>query len=177
MNICVFCGSSSGHNPVFATTAKELGHLIAANHHHLVYGGGNVGLMGIVADAVLEKGGHVTGVIPQFLMDKEVGHSGLTSLEIVTSMHERKKRMADLSDAFVAIPGGWGTLEELAEILTWKQLGLITQPVAILNTHGFYNPLIEQMQQMVNAGFLSAENYKLLKISSTPQELLEIIIP
>src|SRR5690606_34030254 len=98
--------------------------------------------------------------------------SSLTSLEVVASMHERKKRMADLSDAFVAIPGGWGTLEELAEILTWKQLGLITQPVAILNTNGFYNPLIEQMQQMVNAGFLSAENYKLLKITTTPQELL-----
>lgn len=177
MNICVFCGSSSGHNPVFASAAKELGHLIATNHHSLVYGGGNVGLMGIVADAVLEKGGHVTGVIPQFLMDKEVGHTTLTSLEIVTSMHERKKRMADLSDAFVALPGGWGTLEELAEILTWKQLGLITQPVFILNTDGFYNSLIAQMQQMVTAGFLSEENYKLLKISSNPQELLESIIP
>lgn len=177
MNICVFCGSSSGHNPVFASTAKELGHLIATHHHNLVYGGGNVGLMGIVADAVLDKGGHVTGVIPQFLMDKEVGHTTLTSLEIVTSMHERKKRMADLSDAFVALPGGWGTLEELAEILTWKQLGLIAQPVFILNTDGFYNPLIAQMQQMVTAGFLSAENFKLLKISSNPQELLESIIP
>jgi uncharacterized protein (TIGR00730 family) len=177
MNICVFCGSSSGHDTVFATTARELGHLLATHHHSLVYGGGNVGLMGIVADAVLEKGGSVTGVIPQFLMDKEVGHTNLTSLEIVSSMHERKKRMADLSDAFVAIPGGWGTLEELAEILTWKQLGLITQPVAILNTNNFYTSLIAQMQQMVSAGFLSAENFKLLKIATTPQELLELIIP
>ncbi len=177
MNICVFCGSSAGHDPVYAHVAKTLGHLMADQNHPLVYGGGNIGLMGIVADAVLEKGGRVTGVIPRFLMDKEVGHTGLTSLEIVNSMHERKKRMADLSDAFVAIPGGWGTLEELAEILTWKQLGLISQPVALLNTNGFYNPLIEQMKQMVNAGFLSENCSLLLKIATTPQELLSMIIP
>ena len=120
MNICVFCGSSTGHNSVYADSARELGHLLASQNHTLVYGGGNIGLMGIVADAVLEKKGRVIGVIPDFLMQKEVGHRGLTELEIVPSMHERKKRMADLSDAFIAMPGGWGTLDETAEILTWK---------------------------------------------------------
>src|SRR5688572_20478818 len=129
MNICVFCGSSMGLNPIYADSARELGELLAAQKHTLIYGGGNIGLMGVVADAVLEKKGEVIGVIPDFLMQKEVGHKGLTKLEIDPSMHERKKRMADLSDAFIAMPGGRGTLDETAEILTWKQLSLIQQPV------------------------------------------------
>src|SRR5882672_9757240 len=145
MNICVFCGSSKGLNPVYANSARELGSLLALQQHTLVYGGGNVGLMGIVADAALEKNGRVVGVIPEFLMQKEVGHRGLTELEVVPSMHERKKRMADLSDAFIAMPGGWGTLDETAEILTWKQLGLIHQPVGLLSVNGFFDALLQQM--------------------------------
>lgn len=177
MKICVFCGSSSGINPVYSRTAKELGAIIAHRNHSLVYGGGNVGLMGIVADAVLEHKGEVIGVIPRFLMDREVGHSGLTSLEIVSSMHERKKRMADLSDAFLAIPGGWGTLEEVAEILTWKQLGLITQPVGLLNINGFFDPLLQQMKHMVREGFLREENFSSIKTSESPAEIISLLIP
>lgn len=177
MNICVFCGSSSGKNPIYASAAKEFGSLLAAGNHTLVYGGGNVGLMGVVADAVLHGNGKVIGVIPKFLMDREVGHTGLTSLEVVASMHERKKRMADLSDAFVAIPGGWGTLEELAEILTWKQLDLITQPVAVLNTNEFFSPLLTQMKSMVSEGFLREENYASFKSFHSPAQLLASLIP
>lgn len=177
MKICVFCGSSSGNNSVYSRTAKELGARIAQGNHSLVYGGGNVGLMGVVADAVLENNGEVIGVIPRFLMDREVGHSGLTSLEIVSSMHERKKRMADLSDAFLAIPGGWGTLEELGEILTWKQLGLISQPVGVLNTNGFFDPLLTQMNHMVQEGFLREENFSSIKTSESPAEILSLLIP
>lgn len=177
MKVCVFCGSSSGNNPIYSHSAKELGFLIANGNHTLIYGGGNVGLMGIVADSVLENKGEVIGVIPKFLMDREVGHTGLTSLEIVTSMHERKKRMADLSDAFLAIPGGWGTLEEIAEILTWKQLGLITQPVGILNINGFFDPLLQQMKLMVDHGFLREENFRSIKTSPSPIEILSLLIP
>lgn len=177
MNICVFCGSSSGNNPIYANAAKELGYLIAKGNHTLIYGGGNIGLMGIIADAVLEGKGEVIGVIPKFLMDREVGHTSLTSLEIVTSMHERKKRMADLSDAFVAIPGGWGTLEEIAEILTWKQLELLTQPVAVLNINRFFDPLLTQMKFMVEEGFLREENFSSIKSSDSPAELLSALIP
>jgi uncharacterized protein (TIGR00730 family) len=133
--------------------------------------------MGIVADAVLQANGKVIGVIPKFLLDREVGHTGLTSLEIVTSMHERKKRMADLSDAFLAIPGGWGTLEEIAEILTWKQLGLITQPVGVLNVNKFFDPLLMQMKSMVDEGFLRKENLLSIKSSDLPAEILSALIP
>lgn len=133
--------------------------------------------MGVIADAALAANGKVIGVIPKFLLDREVGHSGLTSLEIVPSMHERKKRMADLSDAFVAIPGGWGTLEELAEILTWKQLGLIAQPVAVLNINRFFDPLLTQMKSMVAEGFLREENLSSIKSSDSPAKLLAALIP
>jgi uncharacterized protein (TIGR00730 family) len=172
MNICVFCGSSSGFDSVYANSAKELGHLMAEQGHTLVYGGGNIGLMGIIADTVLEKGGNVIGVIPDFLMQREVGHKGLTKLEIVPSMHERKKRMADLSDAFIAMAGGWGTLDETAEILTWKQLGLIHQPLGILNTKGFFDSLISQMKLMVQEGFLKPANLESVKISPSPLDLV-----
>jgi uncharacterized protein (TIGR00730 family) len=177
MNICVFCGSSSGLNPIYADAARELGSQLATQQHTLVYGGGNVGLMGIVADATLENKGRVIGVIPDFLMQKEVGHKGLTELEIVPSMHERKKRMADLSDAFIAMPGGWGTLEETAEILTWKQLGLIQQSVGILNVNGFFDSLLQQMDLMVKEGFLNPLNRQSVKVSSSPNQLLSLLIP
>ena len=141
MNICVFCGSATGVNPVYAEAARELGRLIGKNSHNLVYGGGNIGLMGVLADSVIEHQGEVIGVIPDFLLKQEVGHKGISKLEVVSSMHERKKRMADLAHAFVAMPGGWGTLDELAEILTWRQLGIIQQPIGLLNINGFFGML------------------------------------
>jgi uncharacterized protein (TIGR00730 family) len=141
----------------------------------LVYGGGNIGLMGVVADAVMQGGGDVTGVIPGFLMKKEVGHRGITDLEVVESMHQRKQRMADLADAFVALPGGWGTLEEVAEILTWRQLGLVNQPVFLLNINGFFDPLLDQMRLMVKEGFLSKTNFELLQVENTPEKIISIL--
>lgn len=172
MNLCVFCGSSMGHAPIFQSAAKLLGKTIGKTNHHLVYGGGNVGLMGIVADAVLESGGKVIGVIPEFLLKREVGHHGITQLEVVVSMHERKKRMADLADAFLAMPGGWGTLDELAEILTWKQLGLIHQPVGLLNINNFFDPLLAQMQSMEENGFLKKGQLDYLIVDDSPEALL-----
>lgn len=175
MNVCVFCGSSTGKNPVYADAAKSLGKLLAENSMRLVYGGGNVGLMGIIADSVMEHGGEVIGVIPDFLLKREVGHKGITRLEIVESMHERKKRMADLANAFVALPGGWGTLEEVAEVLTWRQLGLISEPVAILNINSFFNPLIEQLRSMLDEGYLRPDYHQLLRIEDSPENLLRYL--
>ena len=172
MNLCVFCGSSTGSNPIYAEAARDLGKLISKTNSTLVYGGGNIGLMGILADEVLKTYGKVIGVIPDFLVKREVGHRGLTQLEIVSSMHERKKRMADLSDAFIAMPGGWGTLDELAEILTWKQLNLIQTQVGLLNTNSFFDPLIDQMSKMVKEGFLQDVHFKELKIAENPLALL-----
>ena len=161
-NICVFCGSSVGNNPAFTEAAKSLGQQLAANDIQLIYGAGNVGLMGIIAEAVLQNGGKVTGVIPDFLWDKEVGHTGLTEVHVVDSMHIRKQKMASLADGFIAMPGGFGTLEELAEILTWVQLELIKKPVGLLNVNGFYTPLLNQLDHMVQSGFLKAQNRALL---------------
>ncbi len=175
MNICVFCGSSSGTDPIYAKAARELGQLISKSNSSLVYGGGNIGLMGILADEVLASHGKVIGVIPDFLMKREVGHTGITQLEIVGTMHERKKRMAEIADVFLAIPGGWGTLDELAEILTWKQLGLINQPIGLLNVDGFFDPLIAQMKIMVAKGFLGQSSFTSIKISETPQKLLTLL--
>lgn len=172
MNVCIFCGSGTGKDPVFADSTREVGRLIATSGHSLVYGGGNIGLMGIVADSVLSHGGRVIGVIPDFLMKREVGHAGLTELIVVNSMHERKKRMADLTDVFIALPGGWGTLDELAEILTWRQLGLIDQPIGLLNVNSFFSPLISQVSTMSEAGFLHPANLQYLTIESTPIKLL-----
>jgi uncharacterized protein (TIGR00730 family) len=172
MNICVFCGSATGKNPVYAEAARELGRLFGKNSHNLVYGGGNIGLMGILADAVIQHQGEVIGVIPDFLLKREVGHQGISKLEVVPSMHVRKKRMADLAHGFIAMPGGWGTLEELAEILTWRQLGIIHQPIGLLNINGFFNPLLEQMRLMVNEGFLKEGNLDLLHVEATPEKLL-----
>lgn len=172
MNVCVFCGSSLGDSETYRQAAFQTGVLLAKGGHSLIYGGGNVGLMGVLADATLQHGGRVTGIIPDFLLKREVGHRGVTNLEIVSSMHERKKRMADLADVFIALPGGWGTLEELAEILTWRQLRLIAQPVAILNTSGFFDPLLLQMQRMVETGFLQQANLDFLIAEKTPEQLL-----
>jgi uncharacterized protein (TIGR00730 family) len=175
MNICVFCGSSIGSNPIYSSNAQELGKQIALSKSTLVYGGGNVGLMGIIADTVIAHGGEVIGIIPDFLLRREVAHHGITRLEVVDSMHERKKRMADLSDAFIAMPGGWGTLDELAEILTWKQLGLITAPIGLLNINSYFDHLIAQMHTMSNDEFLSASHLQSLLIAQTPNEILTLL--
>lgn len=160
--LCVFCGSSPGNDPVFQQAARELGHLMARNKIELVYGGGSIGLMGILADAVLDHGGKVTGVIPKFLYEKEVGHDGLTKLIIVETMHERKMTMASLADGFLALPGGIGTLEELFEIYTWNQLKLVNHPVALLNVGGYYDHLIEFMEKMQHEGFVREATHKML---------------
>lgn len=172
MNVCVFCGSSTGADAVYANAARETGKRIAQTGHTLIYGGGNVGLMGVLADAALQHGGRVTGVIPDFLLSREVGHRGLTDLIVVQSMHERKKRMADMADLFIALPGGWGTLDELAEILTWRQLGLIDQPIGLLNTGSFFSPLVDQMKVMSDEGFLHPANLQFLVVENSPEKLL-----
>ncbi len=156
-SICVYCGSNAGNKPVYAARAQALGARIAADGLQLVYGGGNVGLMGIVADAVLAHGGEVVGVIPEQLVQWEVAHKGVTRLEVVANMHERKARMFDLADAFVALPGGFGTLDEMFEMLTWRQLGLGKKPCAFLDVDGFYAPLMGMIDRMVEERFLHAE--------------------
>src|ERR1017187_1849398 len=170
--ICVFCGSSSGSRPEYRVAAEELGAELARRSTGLVYGGGNVGLMGVLADAVLKVGGEVIGVIPENLMAREVGHKGLTKLHVVRSMHERKALMADLSDAFVAMPGGFGTLEEFCEIVTWAQLGLHAKPCGILNVLGYYSPLLAMLDHAVEERFLKPENRALVLARESPVELL-----
>ena len=155
--ICVYCGSNAGANPAYAAKAAALGKQLAEQGLVLVYGGGNVGLMGIVADAVLEHGGEVIGVIPQQLVDWEVAHRGVTRLEVVDSMHTRKQRMFELSDGFIALPGGFGTLDEMFEMLTWRQLGLGKKPCAFLDVQGFWQPLMTMLDTMVRERFLHAD--------------------
>ncbi len=172
-NICVFCGSSAGGQSVYAQTAQAVGWLLCRRGIELVYGGGNVGLMGVLADACLARGGRVIGVIPQALVDKEVAHSGLTELRVVSSMHERKANMADLSDAFMALPGGYGTWEELFEMLTWSQLGIHRKPCGLLNVNGYYDPLLELADKAVSEGFLREFNRDLLLSDDDPERLLD----
>ena len=155
--ICIYCGSNTGTNPAYAAQARALGQRLAADGITLVYGGGNVGLMGIVADAVLAGGGEAIGVIPQQLVDWEVAHKGVTRLEVVDSMHTRKARMFELSDGFIALPGGFGTLDEMFEMLTWRQLGLGKKPCAFLDVSGFWQPLMTMLDTMVRERFLHAE--------------------
>jgi uncharacterized protein (TIGR00730 family) len=171
-SICVYCGSSSGVSPRYAEQARAMGAALAGRGIALVYGGGKVGLMGAIADEVLRCGGQVTGVIPQALMDKEVGHQGLTQLHVVKNMHERKAMMADLSDGFIAMPGGVGTLEELFEVFTWAQLRFHDKPIGILNTDGYYDALLGFVSHMVEQGFVRAEQAKLLMSAPDPQALL-----
>lgn len=170
--ICVFSGSSAGISGAYESAARTLGKQLAQGGIDLVYGGAAVGLMGAVADAALAEGGHVTGVIPQALVDKEVAHPGLTELRIVNSMHERKAMMADLSDGFVAMPGGIGTLEELFEVWTWAQLGSHTKPCALLNILGFYDRLLEFLDQVVGQGFLKTVHRGMLLVEEDPTVLL-----
>lgn len=156
-SLCVYCGSNSGSKPIYTERAMALGSRMAKDGIALVYGGGNVGLMGTVADAVLEAGGEAIGVIPEQLVNWEVAHRGLTKLEIVGSMHERKARMFDLADGFVALPGGFGTLDEMFEMLTWRQLGIGNKPCAFLDIDGFYTPLMSMLDRMVEERFLHAD--------------------
>lgn len=172
-SICVYCGSSAGAAPLYAEAARALASEMVSDNIALVYGGGNVGLMGIIADEVLRLGGEATGVIPRALLDKEVGHLGLTRLHIVKDMHERKAMMADLSDGFIAMPGGIGTLEELFEVFTWSQLGLHDKPIGLLNVDGFYDGLINFMQHIVAERFLRPEQAALLLTEATPAALVE----
>ena len=173
--VCVFCGSRLGNDTIYKEATTHFGQLMVANQFELVYGAGKVGLMGTVADAVLEAGGKAHGYIPYFLSDKEVAHKGLTSLVEVDTMHERKKLMADYADAFVALPGGMGTMDELCEIITWAQLKLHTKPVILLNVNGYYDALITLMKSMVKEGFLNANDRELLLIATTPEEVIEYL--
>ena len=171
--ICVFCGSSSGARPVYQQAAQTVGQLLCRRGIELVYGGGRVGLMGIVANACLNEGGRVIGVIPQALADKEVAHTGLTELRIVTSMHERKSLMADLSDAFMALPGGFGTWEEFFEVLTWAQLGIHRKACGVLNVGGYYDPLLQMADRALSEGFVREMHRDLLLSDADPEQLLD----
>jgi uncharacterized protein (TIGR00730 family) len=172
-SVCVFCGSSPGARPAYAAMARALGRELAARAVRLVYGGGRVGLMGVVADAALAAGGEVVGVIPQHLMEREVGHAGLTDLRVTSSMHERKALMAELADGFVALPGGFGTLEELAETLTWSQLGLQAKPFGLLDVEGFYEPLLSFLDHTVAERFVAPEHRALVLSAGDPADLLD----
>jgi uncharacterized protein (TIGR00730 family) len=173
--ICVFCGSSAGSRSDYRIAAEELGTELARRNIGLVYGGGNVGLMGVLADAVLKAGGEAVGVIPENLMEREVGHNGLTKLHVVRSMHERKALMADLSDAFIALPGGFGTFEEFCEIVTWAQLGLHAKPCGILNVQGYYSPLLAMFDHAVQERFLKPENRELVLARDSVSGLLQAL--
>lgn len=170
--IAIFCGSNVGDNPIYIQAAKAMGKALVDQQIELVYGAGNVGLMGIIADEVLKHGGQVIGVIPQKLVEMEVAHHGITRLEIVDTMHERKALMAELSDAFIAMPGGIGTLEEIIEVFTWTQLGYHQKPCALLNTNGYYDALINFLDNMVTSQFLKPYHRESLLIGTTPSQLL-----
>jgi uncharacterized protein (TIGR00730 family) len=172
-SVCVYCGSSPGAQPAYADAARGFGRALAEAGLRLVYGGGKVGLMGIVADEVLKAGGEAIGVIPELLLSKEVGHTGLTALHVVKDMHERKKMMADLSDAFVALPGGVGTYEELFEVYTWAQLGYHHKAVGVLNVAQYFDPLRTMLEHTVSAGFMRREYLDLLQIADSTPALLD----
>ena len=175
MRVCVFCGSSVGARPAYALAAKKLGELMARRGIGLVFGGGCVGLMGTIADAILANHGEAIGVIPEGLMQREIGHRGVTRLHVVATMHERKALMADLSDGFIALPGGYGTLEEFAEILTWSQLGIQIKPCALLNTQGYWDGLLKFLDHAVTEDFVRPENRELIVVGTTPEEVLDKI--
>jgi uncharacterized protein (TIGR00730 family) len=171
--VCVFCGSSPGANPAYRDAARRVGRELARRGLALVYGGGNVGLMGVLADAALDAGGHVIGVIPDALMAKEVGHRGLPDLRIVGSMHERKALMAELTDGFIALPGGVGTFEEFFEIVTWAQLGLHAKPCALLNVNGFFDPLLRLLDHAVEERFVKPEHRAIIVVEPDIAPLLD----
>ncbi len=171
-SICVYCASSIGNNPIYGETAYELGQTLAEYGIELIYGGAKVGLMGKVADGAISKKGKVTGIIPEFLQTKEIAHETLFELITVKTMHERKALMQEKSDGFIALPGGFGTMEELFEILTWGQLDLHRKPIGILNVNGYYDALVQLIESMISAGLLKEEYIKLLLISDSIEDLL-----
>jgi uncharacterized protein (TIGR00730 family) len=172
--LCVYCGSSIGSGLTYIEAAKELAELLVANGTDLVYGGSHRGIMGVIADTVLDSGGKAIGVIPQALVDKEVAHSGLSKLHVVKSMHERKSLMAVLSDGFVAMPGGYGTLEEIIEVLTWGQLQFHNKPCGLLNIGGYFDHLLQYLDHATREGFLRPEHREMLLVAATPAELLDL---
>ncbi|HET9643503.1 MAG TPA: TIGR00730 family Rossman fold protein [Burkholderiaceae bacterium] len=172
-SICVYCGSRHGARACYTSSAREIGRLVGERGWRLVYGGGKVGLMGEVADSALASGAEVVGVIPDSLMRREVGHAGLTELHVVPSMHQRKHMMAERADAFIALPGGIGTFEELFEVWTWAQLGYHDQPIGLLNIEGYYDRLLQFLQHTVDEGFLAAQQFERLRVDSDPTRLLD----
>ncbi|TSD67013.1 TIGR00730 family Rossman fold protein [Inquilinus sp. KBS0705] len=174
-SICIFCGANYNGDPALKEAINQLAQVMVSRGIALVYGGGKVGVMGLIADAVLSKGGRAIGVIPKFLIDKEVGHNGLTELHVVDNMHQRKQMMNDLSDAIIMLPGGLGTLEEFFEVLTWLQLGLHNHPVGVLNVGGFYDLLLQQLDVMVQQRYLKPANRELVLTSANPIELINLM--
>jgi uncharacterized protein (TIGR00730 family) len=172
-SIVVYCASSMGVDSVYQQAAQETGKALASRQIRLIYGGGNGGLMGVVADAVLQNGGEVTGIIPNFLAELEVAHQNLTEIEFVDTMHERKARMVSLSDGVITLPGGYGTLDELFEILAWRQLKIFHGPIGLLNVNGFYDALLAHADRMTTEGFLKPENRALIVVANTVEELLD----
>ncbi|SHH06710.1 TIGR00730 family Rossman fold protein [Massilia sp. CF038] len=174
-SIAVYCGANAGADEVYAEAARAMGRALADHGIRLVYGGGNVGLMGTIADAVLAAGGQVTGVIPQQLVDRELAHPGLTELFVVRDMHERKALMAQRADGFIAMPGGMGTLEELFEMLTWSQLGIHSKPVGLLNVGGFYDQLVGFLGHAAHEGFIKPQHAGLMKVAADPHTLIQLL--
>lgn len=175
MHIAIYCGSNSGEDPTFARDATVLAETIAAHGHDVVYGGGNIGLMGIVADTVLAAGGEVIGVMPSHLTQREIAHTGITELYETASMHERKAKMIELADAFIALPGGVGTLEELSEVLSWARIGLHSKPMAVLDTLGYYRPLLSFLDSMVTHGFITQHERALVFAEEDPRRVVHRI--
>ena len=174
--VCVFCGSKVGHISLYRDAAQALGKLLVERGLGLVYGGGSVGLMGVIADAVLAAGGEVIGVIPEMLATKELLHTGVQQMHRMASMHARKAKMAELSDAFIAMPGGYGTFEELLEMITWSQLGIHRKPVGLLNVAGYYNPLVQFVDHAIAEGFIKAKHRELIVVADEPGALLDVIL-
>ncbi|WP_291592602.1 LOG family protein [Bacteroides sp.] len=174
-SVCVYSASSTKIDPVYFQAAEELGRLLAEHHIRLINGAGSIGLMCSVADAVLKNGGEVTGVIPHFMVEQNWHHTGLTELIEVESMHERKQKMANLSDGIIALPGGCGTLEELLEIITWKQLGLYLNPIIILNVNGFFDPLLEMLEKAIEENFMRQQHGDIWKVARTPDEAVKLL--
>jgi uncharacterized protein (TIGR00730 family) len=174
-SICVFCGANFNGDPMLTEAIDQLAQVMVSRNMALVFGGGRVGVMGMIADAILQRGGKAIGVIPEFLMNKEVGHTGLTELHLVQNMHQRKQMMNDLCDGIMMLPGGFGTLEEFFEVLTWLQLGLHQKPIGVLNVNGFYDFLLKQMDVMVEQRFLKPLNRELVLTSANPIELVNLM--
>lgn len=173
--ICVFCGSQAGTNGLYQQAAAALGQLLAQRRYGLVYGGGHVGLMGVIADAVLQAGGEVIGVIPEAMVARELAHTGVTRMHVVSSMHDRKARMAELADGFIAMPGGYGTFEELFEIITWAQLGLHQKPIGLLNVAGYFDALMALVEHAIAEGFIKPEHSRLTVTANHPAALLKAL--